>query len=254
MKAVVLSSGSKGNVTFVEAKGKKILLDAGRNYKYISDALADINVDIKDIDYILISHNHTDHISALPTLISKTKAKVLLSEKQFYLIEDLKDYPHVVVLEDELELDGIKFTSFRSSHDAEDSRNFVIEEDGKKLVYVTDTGYLNVKNFKYLNDCEIYLFESNHDIELLQHGPYPSWLKRRVASDNGHLSNKSASFYLTKLIGPKTKKVILIHLSETNNLEEIALETIRETFKDNEIDFDDIVCARQNERTEVVEV
>lgn len=254
MKAVVLSSGSKGNVTFVEAKGKKILLDAGRNFKYISDALADISVNVKDIDYILISHNHSDHISALPTLISKTKAKVLLSEKQFYLIEDLKDYPHVVVLEDELELDGIKFTSFHSSHDAEDSRNFVIEEDGKRLAYITDTGYLNVKNFKYLKDCEIYLFESNHDIELLQHGPYPAWLKRRVASDNGHLSNKSASFYLTKLIGPKTKKIILIHLSETNNLEEIALKTIYETFEENEIDFSNIICAHQNERTEVVEV
>ena len=98
------------------------------------------------------------------------------------------------------------------------------------------------------------MFESNHDVELLMHGPYPSWLKKRVLSDEGHLSNKSASFYLTKLIGDKTKKIVLIHLSETNNSEEVALDTIHNTFKEYNLDFNDIVCARQNEKTEVIEI
>ena len=110
------------------------------------------------------------------------------------------------------------------------------------------------KNFKLLKNLDIYLFESNHDIELLQHGPYPSWLKKRVLSDEGHLSNKLASFYLSKFIGSNTKKIILIHLSETNNLESIAMETINNAFLDKGISFNNIICARQNEATEVIEV
>lgn len=252
MKVAVLSSGSKGNSTYLETKNKRFLIDAGRNYTYLKEALSQINVDIKTIDYILISHNHNDHISALKTLVSKTKATVLISEKMLYEIEDLKDYPHIIVLEDELNLDDVLITSFKSSHDAIDSRNFVIEEAGVKLAYVTDTGYVNNKYFKLLKNLDCYLFESNHDVELLQHGPYPAWLKKRVLSDEGHLSNKSCSFYLTKLVGDKTKKIVLIHLSETNNLEEIALDTIHNTFLEYNIDFHDIICARQNEVTEVI--
>ena len=89
---------------------------------------------------------------------------------------------------------------------------------------------------------------------MLQHGPYPSWLKKRVLSDEGHLSNNSAAFYLTKLIGVKTKKIILIHLSETNNNEQVALDTIHNTFKEYNVDFTNISCARQNEKTEVIEI
>ena len=254
MKVVVLSSGSKGNVTYLEINNKKFLLDAGRNYKYINENLKDIGVDVKDIDYVVITHNHKDHVSALKTLLAKTGAALIVSEKMFYSIEDVKDYKHIIVLEDEINLDGIHITSFKSSHDAPDSRNYVFESDGKKLAYVTDTGYVNAKNFKYLKNLDIYLFESNHDIELLMNGPYPEWLKRRVYSDEGHLSNKTASFYLTKLVGDKTKKIVLIHLSETNNLESIAMETINNTFLDYGIDFHDIICAKQDEKTEVIEI
>lgn len=254
MKVSVLSSGSKGNVTYLEVSNKKFLLDAGRNYKYIHDSLEAINVDIKDIDYILISHNHDDHISALKTLVTKTKATVILSQKLFYLLPDLKDYPHIIVLEDEITIDNIKITSFNSSHDAPDARNFIIEADGKRLAYITDTGYINQRNFKYLKNLDIYLMESNHDVEMLQHGPYPPWLKKRVLSDVGHLSNNSAGFYLSKLLGNNTKKVILIHLSETNNLEELALDTVHNTLKEYNIHFDNIICAHQNEITEVIEV
>lgn len=254
MRLVVLSSGSKGNVTYLETKNKRFLLDVGRNYKYINEALKDIGVDIKTIDYVLISHNHSDHIAGLKTLVSKTKAAILISEQGFMAIDDIKDYNHIITLEDTIDLDGVLITSFKSSHDAPDSRNFIIEEDGKKVAYITDTGYINNKYFKLLKNLDVYLFESNHDIELLQHGPYPAWLKKRVLSDEGHLSNKSAAFYLTKLVGDNTKQIVLIHLSETNNLEDIALETINNTFLDYGIDFHNIICARQNERTEVIEI
>lgn len=254
MRISVLSSGSKGNVTYLEVNNKKFLLDAGRNYKYIENKLTEINVNIKDIDYVVITHNHTDHISALKTLVTKTGVAVITSQKMFFEIEDIKDYPNILVCEDEIVIEGIKVTSIRSSHDAIDSRNYIFEFNGKSLAYITDTGYINNKYFKMLKNLDIYLFESNHDIEMLQHGPYPAWLKKRVIGDDGHLSNKMASFYLSKLIGDKTKKIILIHLSETNNLESIALETINKTFKDYGIDFNNIECARQEEKTELVEI
>ena len=254
MRICVLSSGSKGNVTYMEANSKKFLLDAGRNYKYIKDKLQDIDVDIKDIDYIIISHDHSDHISGLKTLISKTHATVIISLKQFQNIDDLKNYEHILTIDDELDLNGLKIQSIHSSHDAIDSRNFIFDDGHGKMAYITDTGYVNIRYFKYLRNLDIYLFESNHDIELLQHGPYPSWLKKRVLSDEGHLSNKLASFYLSKFIGSNTKKIILIHLSETNNLESIAMETINNAFLDKGISFNNIICARQNEATEVIEV
>ena len=254
MRICVLSSGSKGNVTYMEANGKKFLLDAGRNYKYINDKLKEIDVDIKSIDYIIISHDHNDHISALKTLISKTHATVIISLKQFMNIEDLKNYEHIMTIDDELELYGIKILSIHSSHDAIDSRNFIFDDGHAKMAYITDTGYVNIKYFKYLRNLDVYLFESNHDIELLQHGPYPAWLKMRVLSDEGHLSNKLAAFYLSKFIGTNTKKIILIHLSETNNLESIAMETINNTFLDKGINFNNIICAKQEEKTEVIEV
>lgn len=254
MKVSVLSSGSKGNATYLESKNKKFLLDAGRNYKYIKEKMGELNVSPKDLDYIIISHTHSDHISALKTLVSYTKATVIISEKMLYELKDLREFPRIIICEDEIEIDDVKIKSFRSSHDAPDSRNFVIEENGIKLAYITDTGYINNKNFKFLKNLDLYLFESNHDIELLQHGPYPAYLKKRVLSDEGHLSNKLASFYLAKLIGNKTKKIILIHLSETNNLEEIALETINNTFLEYNIKFNNIECARQNEKTELIEI
>ncbi len=253
MKAVVLCSGSKGNSTYVETSRNKILLDVGMNYKYLTEKLKKVGVSPKEINYILISHNHSDHIASLKTFLTNNNPTLVVSKKIFQEL-NLNDYSPVLIYEDNIDLDGILIKAIHSSHDAIDSRNFIINDYGKTLAYITDTGYINNRYFKDLINLNIYLFESNHDIELLQHGPYPAWLKRRVLSDDGHLSNKAASFYLSKLVGPNTEKIILIHLSETNNLEEIALETIKNTFLDRGVEFNNIICAKQNEMTEVVEV
>lgn len=254
MKICVLSSGSKGNATYIETKNYKILVDAGRNSKYLSECLESIGVNPYDIDYVLISHDHKDHISALPVFVKKYKPTVLLSQQIFNQINDIKDYEKIMIYEDEIYLNSLKITAIKASHDAVDARNFIFEEEGKSVVYVTDTGYINQKNFKILNNRNVYLFESNHDIEMLMNGPYPKFLKQRVVGSNGHLSNKDSSFYLSKLVGPNTRKIILMHLSEQNNTEEKALLTIKETFKDYEIPFNDIKCAKQNELSEVIEL
>ncbi len=252
MKVIVLASGSEGNSTYIETEQTKLLIDLGRNSKYIKEKLEEIGTLPEKIDYILISHTHKDHTSALKTFVNRYKTPVLLSQKMFYDLEDIKDYDKITIYEDDIYLKDIKIKSIKSSHDAPDARNFVIENKGQSVVYVTDTGYVNRKYFPLLKDKEIYLFESNHDIEMLINGPYPKWLKTRVVGSYGHLSNKDSAFYLSKLVGPHTKKIILMHLSHINNTQEKALEMVQDTFKEYNIDFQDITCANRSEITEVV--
>ena len=251
MRVVVLASGSDGNSTYIETDEVKFLIDLGKNAKYIKEKLETINVLPQDIDYILISHTHKDHTSALKTFVNRYKTKVLLSQQMFYDLEDIKDYD-IVIYEDDIYLKDIKIKSIKSSHDAPDARNFLIQYKEHSVVYVTDTGYINRKYFNILKDKEVYLFESNHDIEMLMNGPYPKWLKTRVVGSLGHLSNKDSAFYLTKLIGPNTQKIVLMHLSHVNNTEEKAMEMISDTFLEYDIEFKDIKCAKRSEITEVL--
>ena len=254
MKVCVLASGSKGNVTYIESKNHKILLDVGKNFKYIKEQLELENISINDIDYVLISHLHDDHISALDSIIKRVKPTVCLTKTMIKHMPSLKDYDKVLLYEEDIYIDEVIISSIKSSHDSIDSRNFIIEEGKSSVVYITDTGYINVKNFSKLYNKNVYLMESNHDIELLNNGPYPMWLKKRVLSDVGHLSNRAASFYLTKLIGPNTKKVILMHLSETNNTKEKCLETLKETFLEYDVKFKDYKVSDQYVRSDVINV
>lgn len=254
MKVCVLASGSKGNITYIETKNHRILLDMGKKKKYIVDALKEINVDPKTIDIILISHLHSDHISALETFIKSYKATVCMPQEMFAILENIQNYEHIKIYEDEILFDDLKIYALKSSHDAIGSRNFIIEEDNSSIVQITDTGYIKSKYFNLLKNRDVYLLESNHDVEMLTHGPYPEWLKRRVLSDEGHLSNQAAGFYLSKLIGEKTKKVFLMHLSEVNNNSNVALKTVKDTLKEYKVDFENIDCAEQDKISEVVNV
>ncbi len=251
MRSVVLASGSEGNSSFVSIDGINILIDLGKNAKYIKEKLNEINVEVSSIDAILISHTHEDHVSALKVFLKRSHPKVYVTEKMFYDLDYLKDYDNVVIYDEIIEIGEVKIKSIISSHDASDSRNFIIYGENESLVYITDTGYVNRKYFNVLKNHTYYLMESNHDIEMLMNGPYPKYLQQRILGTLGHLSNKDSSFYLTKLIGKKTKKIVLMHLSRTNNTEEKALEMFFNTMKEYEIAFDSVVCAKQNEITEV---
>ena len=125
------------------------------------------------------------------------------------------------------------FTEFdieviHTSHDAKGSVGYIVNNEKSSLVYITDTGYINNSYLKKMQNKNVYIFESNHDITMLMTGPYPYILKQRVVSDKGHLSNEQAGNYLKELIGKNTKKIVLAHLSEINNTKEIALKTVKE--------------------------
>ena len=248
----VLCSGSRGNCTLIKTKNNNILIDVGMNYKYIKDKLAEHYTAPEDIDYIFITHTHKDHIGALKTFMNKNNPIICMGEKMFLELEYLNDYEKIDVIFGEKDIDTLHVDMIKTSHDAEESRGYIFTEGETSVVYITDTGYLNAKYFKKLYNKSIYIFESNHDIEMLMHGKYPKWLQNRILSDKGHLSNQMSAFYLSRLIGPNTQKVILAHLSQDNNTETIALETLKETLKENNIQFSNISIAKQEETTSEV--
>ena len=253
MKACVLSSGSKGNCTYVETKNHKILIDIGTSSLYVEKSLKSIGVNPEDIDIVLVTHAHIDHVTGIKVFSKKYNPLVYISEK---ILKESNIKIENISSEEEINIDSdIKIKSIRLSHDVDDIKGYVIEEDDTSMVYITDTGYINESNFDYIKNKNLYVFESNHDVEKLMNNPkYPHHTKIRILSDKGHLSNKDSAYYLSRLIGDNTKYVILAHISEQNNTEDLALETLKETLDRKNIDFNNIMIARQNEMTEIIEL
>lgn len=253
MRVCVLSSGSKGNSTYVEIKNHKILIDIGTSSLYIEKSLRQIDVEPSSIDLVLITHAHIDHVKGLKVFNKKYKPRVYITDKilkesnlermDFKIIDDLKD------------IEDIKINEVPLSHDVSDIKGYVIEDTDDSMVYITDTGYISEKNFKLIKNKNIYVFESNHDVEkLMNNDKYPHHTKIRILSDKGHLSNVDSSYYLTKIIGDNTKYIILSHLSEQNNTEDLAIKTLKNELKKHNITNKKVLVARQNELTEILKV
>lgn len=251
MKIVVLGSGSKGNSTFIDLGKEKILIDVGFSYKQIKEKLNEINVDPHEITRVLITHDHNDHTYGLKVFLKNVKPVLYITpEVENYILGE--PYIKSEYLTDEMYIDDILIKVIPTSHDALTANGFLIETPTESLVYITDTGYINQRQLTYLKDKTYYILESNHDTEMLINGPYPEYLQRRILSDKGHLSNELCAGYLRILIGPHTQKVILAHLSESNNTPELALKTVNDILKENNINFTNITCGAQREITEVV--
>lgn len=253
MTIKVLASGSKGNVTYIETKQTKILIDLGLGLKDLCLRLEKINVKASDIKYIFITHEHTDHIKGLVSFLKKYNPFLCTNQAFIDSLEELKDYSNLLLYEQEINLEDVRIEAIKTSHDARDSKGFVIRDENMSAVLLTDTGYINQKNWAALTNIDYYLIESNHDPLMLMNGTYPKYLKTRILSDYGHLSNQQTGFYLSKIIGDKTKKIILMHLSEQNNEEKLALNTVKAILEEHNIKIDDIKCAKQNEILEVCE-
>lgn len=254
MLVSVLASGSKGNSTLIQGKNVNILIDAGMNIEYLETKLNEINLSLKDIKYILLTHTHTDHTSSLSSIIKNFNPTIIMTKLMFADLNNIHDYNNILILFDEMELNSLKVENFKTSHDTSDSRGYIITENDASLVYITDTGYINKRYHDKLGNKNLYIIESNHDLEMLRNGKYPRWLQQRIYSDNGHLSNKKTADYLVNFIGPNTKNIILTHLSEENNKPEIAIETLVNRLNEHNIEFKNIITATQNERTELIEV
>lgn len=252
MKIKVLASGSKGNCSLIETASARFLIDIGITYQRLKKELEKMNLNLDDIDALLLTHAHNDHTSGLKVLLKHTNFKIYANKD---IIKELTvdiDKKRIELYDSIMHLNSTELTIFKTSHDAKGSVGFLITDDGSSLVYITDTGYLNRKYFKLLTNRNIYYIESNHDEKMLMDGPYPYYLKQRILSDEGHLSNETTSKYLKKLVGDSTKYIILTHLSEHNNKEELAYTTTRVALQDRS-DIK-ILVAKQNEALEEIEV
>lgn len=255
MKVCVLSSGSKGNSTLVITDKVKILIDLGTTTSYVEAALNNLNVDVKKISHILITHSHVDHIKGLKVFIKRYNPVILVTEDMKNVLEkELGNFRYEYYEDKKAIIGDLTVNVIKTSHDAEESIGFVLTNNNSSMVYITDTGYINQKYFKILSNNNLYVLESNHDIKMLMDGPYPYYLKQRVQGDKGHLSNKQASDYLCKFIGDNTRKIVFAHISEHNNSYEKVIETFNEELSKNDMKFDDVLIAKQNEATEVIEV
>lgn len=252
MRIKVLASGSKGNSTYIETSNTKLLIDIGISFPILNQKLEEINVNPKELDGILITHAHSDHIKGLQALVRKTNILVYVTEKMVPELEEKIPVEHLRILFSENTIGDFEVKCVPTSHDVE-SVGYVIEDSKSSLVYITDTGYINRKYLKKLINKDIYIFESNHDEKMLLDGPYPYILKQRIISDKGHLSNTTAARYLLEIIGARTKYIVLAHISEHNNTEELAYQTTKDLLEENNIDKK-ILIAKQDESLEMLEV
>ncbi len=252
MKVIVLSSGSKGNTTYIETQTTKILIDIGNTCKYITEKLSTIGVTLGEINAILITHTHTDHIKGLKTFTNNYSAPIYITEKMHPKIPYVKQYKYIE--SSLITIRDIKINIIKTSHDAEDSVGYIINNNDKSIVYITDTGYINKKYHPMLSNRDIYIMESNHDVEMLNNGPYPFPLRQRILSDKGHLSNHDSAKYIGDFIGPKTTNIILAHLSHENNTPELAKETLLAKLQELNMTQIHIDIALQDQETEIIQV
>ena len=251
MKLKTLASGSKGNCSIVLCDETNLIIDMGISFLTLQKTLEENSLSFKNFAGVLITHCHNDHTKGLATLIKKTNLKVYIPEGMYESIKELVPYPNCHFIEDKFEINDVEIELIHTSHDAPSSVGYIIKHNGRSLVYVTDTGYINRKYLERMVGHDCYLIESNHDEVMLMDGPYPRFLKERVISDEGHLSNSTTAKYLKKIIRPNTKTIILAHLSEKNNTKEKALEAIQEQQLPEEIT---IMIADQYKESPFIEV
>lgn len=246
MKAHVLFSGSKGNCTHLTDGETSILVDAGGNLKRIREGLEALNDGIENIKGIFVTHEHTDHVKALYNMVKKydvrifttvETARAICTPNKNYDVEDCRRVAGSILTvrpDKTYEIGTMSVKPFSTPHDAVGSLGFLIEstKDKKSIGYATDIGHVTEDMRRLFSGVRNIIIESNHDIEMLKSGPYPEFLKERILSERGHLSNTSCAEFVGELVGKGSKSFILAHLSEENNRPDIALKTVKDALCD----------------------
>ena len=248
MKIGCIASGSSGNCTYIECKDTKILVDAGVSGKKINEGLAGYGVEIKDIDAILITHEHIDHIVGLGVISRKYKIPVYMTKGTLEALDESKvgkidkDLFNIIKKGEGFIIKDVNIYPMPISHDAASPVAYCFEANDKKFAIVTDLGYYDKDILDRLHNLNGIIIEANHDVRLLQVGNYPYKTKQRILGEKGHLSNEVAGRLLKEISNDKLCTVILGHLSKENNNEDLAYETVRLEFLHNNMDFNDKEC------------
>lgn len=247
-----LYSGSSGNCSLIITENSKILIDCGVTNKKLVEGLASLNISPKDIDAVLITHEHSDHVQGLKTLCKNANINVYANHHTMDAINQPIDdgLKKFFVTNEKFELNNLKITPFAIPHDAADPVGFSVEKGDKKISVATDIGHMNTNIMENLIGSDFVLLEANYEPEMLMASRYPYILKRRILGPYGHLSNDEAGEALVALYKKGVTNIQLGHLSQQNNFPELAYKTVIEKFIQNDIDTSKINISVAS-RTEV---
>lgn len=242
LRFTVLASGSTGNATIVQSDGATVLVDVGLSAKKMEELMRERGVAGHHVDAIMITHEHSDHVKGLGAFARKYDLPVYANEATWEALErhvgQLAAEKRVVIGTGEtVEFGSLRATSYAISHDAAEPVGYVFDDDGEKLSLATDLGYVSDKVRQMIEDSDVLVLESNHDVEMLRVGRYPWNIKRRILSDVGHLSNEAAGEALCQLLTDRTKRVYLAHLSLDHNLTELARLTVNNILESHGLFF-----------------
>jgi len=258
-----IASGSSGNCIYAGTDTTHILIDTGISGKRTKEGLAKLQLSLKDIDGIFITHEHADHIQGLGVIARKyqipiyctegTKRAVLtdrhvgsIDESLFQVIKPDKKYS----------LKDMVIAPIRISHDAADPVAYKISYGSQRAAVVTDLGIYDDYIVENLKGADILYIEANHDVNMLQVGSYPYPLKQRILGEKGHLSNEASGKLLCRILHDGLKAIVLSHLSKENNLPELAYETVRMEIAMSELPYKGgdfpLYVAKRSEVSEVI--
>lgn len=238
MRFLNIASGSSGNATYIGTETTHILLDAGISRKRILEGLAKAGLSLEDLDAILVTHEHADHISSLGVLERTREIPVYATEGTLEEIRTCKslgsfnkDVLHSVKIDRPFEIGDLKICPLKVDHDAKEPVCYRLYEGAKSCAVVTDLGEYNPYLLENLKDLDLLMLEANHDVRMLETGPYPYPLKLRILGRYGHLSNENSGMFLSELLHDQIRHILLGHISRENNTRELAKLAV-----ENEVD------------------
>ncbi len=245
VKFCSLSSGSSGNCQYMETEKTRVLIDAGLSGRKIEDLLSTINVCPTTIDSILVTHEHRDHTKGVGVFSRRYDIPIYANEGTWTSMEGIigeiqEKNIKIFRTEEFFRVRDLDIYPFGIFHDAAEPVGYCLYHNNGKITVLTDTGWVNNHIKNVIKDSSIYLIESNHDVKKLKEGRYPKYLKDRIMSSIGHLSNKDSGFLIADVIEGKGEKVLLGHLSKENNSPSLAYNTVKEILNESGLTNKDI--------------
>lgn len=261
MKVVVIGSGSKGNSTYIETKNTKVLIDTGLSLLQVKGRLKNQGITLDDLDAVFITHEHTDHIKELVSILTKTKATLYIEENTYAeanrrLRGNLVNFSKVFIKADtKYNINDLSVVPMKLSHDTVNCFGFLMKElntnKNNSFASITDTGYIDKKYYKILSYIHTILIECNHDPEMLLNSKRPWMLINRILSNSGHMSNEECIKHLKNFISKDNKNIILAHISEECNDYDLAYDVVNQAF-DNKPTFNLSVAYQYTEHPVVL--
>lgn len=256
-----LYSGSSGNSLLLQTSNTKVLIDAGESAKKITESLLALDINPNELDAILVTHEHCDHVKGLGTLSQKNNIPVYANSKTWDAMENQKskieNYNQKFFVNNEkFEIGDIKVESFEIPHDAASPCGFNFFYKGKKISIATDIGHMTSSILHNLEDSSFLLLEANYDPSILKYSKYPYSLKERISGPNGHLSNSDAGKTVSHLIYSGLEIAMLGHLSKENNFPELAYKTVIDELIENNFDENktNICVANRNASSPIIDL